>query len=343
MGPIGCSSKLELGHHAEVPAPAPGAPEQLGVLGLRGRQRAPVRGDDLHRAQAVAGEAQLSLQPARAAAQGEAADARGRVPATGHREAVLLGGGVDVAPERSALHPGEACLRIDLDPVHGAQIDANAPLADRVAGDAVAPAVHGQGQPLGAREIDRGGHVAGACAARDHRRPAVDHPVEHPPQLVVALIIRADELSFEPSLKRLQVCGRHCSPFRTSCSGQTLANYVSPPWAGSRRDWRSWGWCCREPFAPPPGGRVQVRPGQGERRRRLRLRPPSNGRRRGPGAGQGRRRAHGRAGLRGRAPHRARDPRLAEAGAGGARPRHRLGQGARPGQLLPGLQQDARR
>ena len=40
-----------------------------------------------------------------------------------------------------------------------------------------------------------------------------------------------------------------------------------------------------------PGGRVQVRPGQGERRRRLRIRPPSDRRRGGPDAGQGRGRA----------------------------------------------------
>ena len=64
---------------------------------------APVGGDDLGLDQVVAGEAELALEPAAAAAEREPGDARGRHPAAGDGETVLLRGRVELAPRRAAL------------------------------------------------------------------------------------------------------------------------------------------------------------------------------------------------------------------------------------------------
>ena len=66
--------ELELGDHAEVPAPAAQPPEQLGVLLGRGADDLAGRRDHLERHHVVAGQAVLAGQPAHPAAQGQAAD-----------------------------------------------------------------------------------------------------------------------------------------------------------------------------------------------------------------------------------------------------------------------------
>jgi hypothetical protein len=67
--------KLELGHHAEVAAPAAQRPVQVRMLGAAGRHQPPVGGHHLAGDDVVAGQAVLAGEPAHAAAEGQPADA----------------------------------------------------------------------------------------------------------------------------------------------------------------------------------------------------------------------------------------------------------------------------
>ena len=86
----------ERGRDAEVSAAAVQGPEQLGVLVGARVDRAAVRGHQFDAEQVVDGQAEPPLQPAGAAAEHEAADAGGGGPAAGGRQAVRLGGPVQV-------------------------------------------------------------------------------------------------------------------------------------------------------------------------------------------------------------------------------------------------------
>ncbi len=110
---------------------------------------------------------------------------------------MLLGGGVDRAPLRAALDTSDALVGINVDAVHGAQIDADAGVDQRGAGDAMAAAVDGEGDVLLAGDVDGGGDVVGARGPGDHGRAPVDHPVEQGPRLVVGGIGRAQQLPSE--------------------------------------------------------------------------------------------------------------------------------------------------
>lgn len=95
--------EVERGDHAEVPAAAAQPPEQVSVLVVGGEDLAPLGRDDFGLDEVVAGEAELAREPAVAAAEREACDARRRHPASGDGKTVLLGGGVELAPGETGL------------------------------------------------------------------------------------------------------------------------------------------------------------------------------------------------------------------------------------------------
>ena len=205
----------EAGDDAEVATAAAQPPEEVGVLGVGRGHHPPVGSDDLGFHQVVAREPELALEPTAAAPEREARDARRRHAPAGHREAVLRGGRVELTPREATLRVRQLCLRIDLDPLHAAQVDAHAGVDDRRAGDAVAAAVHRQGQVLLPCEVHGCDHVVGRGTAGDEHRAAVDHPVEHRARLVVAVVARVEELTPEAGeLERLGTGRRHGSPFR---------------------------------------------------------------------------------------------------------------------------------
>ena len=85
---------------------------------------------------------------------------------------------------------------IDADAVHRREVDHDAVVAGREAGDAVAPSAHGDREVVAAREADRGDHVGRAGAPDDERGPpAVVGAVPDPARLVVALGARGEDLS----------------------------------------------------------------------------------------------------------------------------------------------------
>ena len=58
----------------------------------------------------------------------------------GHREPVLLRGGVELAEQRAAADAHDRARRVDLDRVQRPQVDAQRAVADRAPGDRVAAA-----------------------------------------------------------------------------------------------------------------------------------------------------------------------------------------------------------
>ena len=77
--------------------------------------------------------------------------------------------------------------------LHQRQVDHQPVVADRVAGDVVAAAAHGEQEVVVGRESDGVLNVGRAGAAGDQRRAPVDHGVPDRPRLVVAGVGRAEQ------------------------------------------------------------------------------------------------------------------------------------------------------
>ena len=105
--------ELELGHDREVAAATAQGPEEVGVLGLRGRQHVAGRGDAARRDEVVDRQPVLPAQPPHAAAEGQPADAGVADQPDGYGEAVLLGGRVEVAEQRSPADLRPPRVRVD--------------------------------------------------------------------------------------------------------------------------------------------------------------------------------------------------------------------------------------
>ena len=84
-----------------------------------------------------------SMKPADAAAERQARDAGVGHDPTRRRQPERLGLVVELAPEHAGLDPGCARLRVDPDPLHRAQVDDDAAVADRQAGQTVPSAPDG--------------------------------------------------------------------------------------------------------------------------------------------------------------------------------------------------------
>jgi hypothetical protein len=109
-------SEPERGDHPEVAATASQRPEQIGVF-VGGRpDDAALGGDHLGGQQVVDGQPVSAHEEADAAAEGEAGDAGVAHDAAGGGQAVRLRLVVDIAPQRTTLHP--SCAAGGVDP-HG--------------------------------------------------------------------------------------------------------------------------------------------------------------------------------------------------------------------------------
>ena len=148
----GMQPVLQRGDDPEVPAAAAQAPEQVGVLVGARRHPLAVGGDDLRGEQVVARGPVLAGDPAEPAAEGQPGHAGERDVAGRGGEAEGLRRPVDVAEQRAGAHARRPRDGVDLDRPLGREVDDHAGVAHGVAGDVVAPAAHGQRQPVLARE-----------------------------------------------------------------------------------------------------------------------------------------------------------------------------------------------
>ena len=150
-----------------------------------------VGGDELDREQVVGGEPVLRHQPAEAAAERQAGNARRRDGAARDREAVLGRGGVELRPEHAALGRRRSLLGIDRDRLQLGEIDHHAAVGDGAPGDVVAAAADRHLEPGRSGVGERRDDVRSRVAADDEGRPAVDQPVVHSPGGVVSVVVRA--------------------------------------------------------------------------------------------------------------------------------------------------------
>ena len=167
----------ERGDDAEVAAAAADRPEEVGVL-VGARADALAAGEHhLGLEQVVDRQAALARQVADAAAEREAADAGGRDDPARGRQAVLVGGGVDLAPGAAAADPDRARLGSTSICFSGersmttpsSQVPSPAPLWP--------PPRTASSRSWSRGEANRRRDVVGVRAARDQRRPLVDHRV----------------------------------------------------------------------------------------------------------------------------------------------------------------------
>ncbi len=179
----------------EVPATAAQRPEQVGIGLLAHLGDRAVGGHQLDRHEVVGGEPVPGHQPAEPAAERQAGDPGGRDRAARDGQPVLRGRIVELAPQDAALGPHGPGVGVDLDPLHLGQVDHHRVIGDRAAGDVVAAAPDADVEPFRTGEAQGRRGVGRGPAAHDDGRPAVDQPVVDPSGLVVAAVVRLDDLA----------------------------------------------------------------------------------------------------------------------------------------------------
>ena len=223
--PHGVQPELELGDDTEVPAPAPDAPEELGVLALVRLHEPTVGGHDVDGQQLIDGQPVLAHQPSDAPAEGQS-----RQPGVGddagrNGQPEGLGLAVELAEQHPRLGPRRPGLGVDADPPHRREVDEDPVVTRRVPREAVPAAADGEGEAGPASEGERLHDVGDPSAPRDERRMSVDRPVPDPAVLVVAGVAGAKDVAAEGVLELgergvveldLRLDGRHVPPF---CSG----------------------------------------------------------------------------------------------------------------------------
>src|SRR5882724_411117 len=193
----------EGGDDAEIAAAAAQAPEEIGVALGAGGDDGALGGDDLAGQEVVDGEAMFAHQPADAAAEPEAGDARAGDDAGRHGQAMDMGLAIDIAERGAGLHARGARLRIDEHARHGREIDDDAIVAQRATPDIVAAASDGDEKIMRAREFHGVDDIGDPGAAGDEARMPVDATVPDLAGLVVACIVGLDDRAVEALLELL--------------------------------------------------------------------------------------------------------------------------------------------
>jgi hypothetical protein len=239
--------ELELGHDPEVAAASAKSPEKFWVLLLVRAQRRAVRGHHLGGEQIVTRKSAAAHQMPQATAQGETGDARGRDQPTRCGQPVPLGGLVEDTPGDSPSRLGPASPDVDLDGLHRRQVDDDAVVTGRVAGDVVGAAADSNAKPGVGSELQGSSHVRGAGAPRDYGRSTIDHAVPDPACEVVIMMPGHDHLTGDLTGEPTGVDGRHGGHLPTvdaprSC--QPAIRTFRQHQAGSRCRSRGCARCC---------------------------------------------------------------------------------------------------
>ena len=92
---------------------------------------------------------------------------------------------IEVGPDRAAAHTGDPAGGVDLDVAHRPQVEDDAVVAQRQAGDGVAAGAHGDREVVLAGEGEGGDDVLDGERLHDVARTALDHRVEQRAAVVV--------------------------------------------------------------------------------------------------------------------------------------------------------------
>ena len=101
---------------------------------------------------------------------------------------------IQLAEQATARNPGTSVERIDPDVAEVREVDLYAPVARRLPGVAVPPALHRQKQPaVVSREIDSAADVGNSRRLNDQRWVLVEVGIEDLPRLVVSRVAGEQE------------------------------------------------------------------------------------------------------------------------------------------------------
>ena len=120
--------------------------------------------------------------------------------------------------------------RVDDDGAHLGEVDHQAVVAERPAGDVVAAAAHRDEDVVGAGEVDGGDHVGRVAAADDQAGVAVDRGVPDPAGGVVVGVARAMARPARPAAKASMAASATAAPLRFRSAVMAL-----PPWSPTVR------------------------------------------------------------------------------------------------------------
>ena len=139
----------------------------------------------------------LAPEPADPAGEREPADARLRHDSEGRGESVLLRGGVELTQRHASLGAGRASLGVHSDVLQPPQVDGEAAVDERRAGDAVTSAPGRHGELVLAGEQDRAPDVLDVRDLRDGGGAPVAHGVPERARVLVALVAGREQLAPE--------------------------------------------------------------------------------------------------------------------------------------------------
>ncbi len=199
--------ELEAGDDAEVATTATDGPEQVGVLGLARDEDAAVGRHDLDRDQRVDRHAVLACEPADPAAEGEAGDADAAGVAERRRQAMLGRGDRVLAGGQAGAGPGQPGDRVDVQALHGAEVEDDAAVARSVASEAVTAAADGELEPGLGREQHGSRDVGRRDGTDDAQWAPVGERVVDLAGVVVARILGTDDGAGDPGRERVEVLG----------------------------------------------------------------------------------------------------------------------------------------
>ena len=236
-------------------------------------------GDQLGRGDAVGGQPVAAGQPAEPAAEGVPGHPHVRGGARERGQAVLGGRDGHVLPHRAGLGAGGAGGRVDADPAHPRRPEQHRAVQRFERSGAVAGALRGDPDPVGAGVPDRLGHVGGRPGLHDNGGPLVHGQVPRLARLVIAGLARDENLARDSRPQGFQAAAGgdvrsvHC--FLLSCLRSAdlgiRAGHCQPAGGLGGRSASAWRGC----GAALPSGRQVGGAGCGERSDRGSLDDPS--------------------------------------------------------------------
>jgi hypothetical protein len=191
-GPTGCSRNSNA-----VAAAAAQGPEQIGLLLGAGAHQPAVGGDELDREEIIERKPVLAHEPADAAAEGQSG-----YPGAGHHaarngEPGKLRFAIELAPGDAPLHMRDPAPGIQMNTLHGRQVDHHPAVDGGAARHVVAASAHGSLEAQLARDRNGVDHVGDPAASGDEGRALVDEAVVNLARLLVAGIRGLEELAGE--------------------------------------------------------------------------------------------------------------------------------------------------
>ena len=108
---------------------------------------------------------------------------------------------IDVSPGAAAFHLDGAGDRIDTDALHPRQVNDQAIVTGAQPGATMAPAPHGDQEPMLARELDRGNDVSHVATAGNKARTPINHGIIDFASHLIARIVRLQQFPTQTGLE----------------------------------------------------------------------------------------------------------------------------------------------